>query len=284
MGTATAVRRHPAPAAPGRRRRRRRAYAVVGASVGVLAVVIAIVAAGAASGTRWHPVPRQPAPTTLVEAVSAVAQQTLDEVGIGTAAGVPQRIDDAAFVAGGRPEVLYVGAEYCPYYAVERWALVQALARFGTFHGLKTSASAPNDVYPNTPTFSFYGATYTSAYLSFVGKELADNVPHGKHYGSLEQLSSAEAAVYVAHSRGTPFIDLGGRYVVNGATYDPRVLDGLTAERIATLLADPTTPVARGVLGAANGITAALCQLTGGRPTRVCATQAVAAYTREGLH
>ena len=38
--------------------------------------------------------------------------------------------------ADGKPLVLYVGAEYCPYCAAERCAMVQALSRFGTFSNL----------------------------------------------------------------------------------------------------------------------------------------------------
>ena len=37
-----------------------------------------------------------------------------------------------ALTSGGKPEILYVGAEYCPYCAAERWAMVVALSRFGT--------------------------------------------------------------------------------------------------------------------------------------------------------
>src|SRR5205823_15010475 len=42
----------------------------------------------------------------------------------------------------GKPEVLYIGAEYCPFCAAERWSLVYALARFGTFKGLLLSTSS----------------------------------------------------------------------------------------------------------------------------------------------
>jgi len=32
--------------------------------------------------------------------------------------------------------VVYIGAEYCPYCAVERWPLIVALNRFGTLTNL----------------------------------------------------------------------------------------------------------------------------------------------------
>ena len=36
----------------------------------------------------------------------------------------------------GLPAVVYVGAEFCPYCAVQRWALLVAFSRFGTFSNL----------------------------------------------------------------------------------------------------------------------------------------------------
>ena len=33
----------------------------------------------------------------------------------------------------GKREILYVGANYCPYWAAERWAMVMELSQFGTF-------------------------------------------------------------------------------------------------------------------------------------------------------
>src|ERR1700721_1365736 len=43
--------------------------------------------------------------------------------------------------SGGKPEVLYVGTEFCPYCMAESWPLIVALSRFGQFTGLRTSRS-----------------------------------------------------------------------------------------------------------------------------------------------
>ena len=67
----------------------------------------------------------------------------------------------------GKPRIVYLGAEYCPYCATERWAMVNALSRFGTFKNLKITTSSATDVDANTPTFSFYGSTFTSPYIKF---------------------------------------------------------------------------------------------------------------------
>ena len=54
------------------------------------------------------------------------------------------------------PRIIYVGADFCPFCAAERWALVIALSKFGTFNVLHYMTSSASDVYPSTPTFTFY--------------------------------------------------------------------------------------------------------------------------------
>jgi hypothetical protein len=120
----------------------------------------------------------------------------LNEVGVGTASAKPTTITAPALTTGGKPEVLYIGAEYCPYCAAERWAVVVALSRFGAFSGLGETASSPSDVFPNTSTLTFHGASYASNYLTFTGKEIQGNqVVNGK-YAPLDTLSSAQQALF----------------------------------------------------------------------------------------
>ncbi len=38
-----------------------------------------------------------------------------------------------------------MGAEYCPFCAAQRWAMVNAFSRFGTFTGLTTTHSSSTD-------------------------------------------------------------------------------------------------------------------------------------------
>ena len=61
--------------------------------------------------------------------------------------------------------ILFVGAEFCPYCAAQRWPLIIALSRFGTFSGLQTTTSSSSIEYPNTITFTFRSATFTSQYI-----------------------------------------------------------------------------------------------------------------------
>ena len=64
--------------------------------------------------------------------------------------------------ASGKPIVLYVGGEFCPYCAAERWSPVVALSRFGTFSNLTLLRSSSTDMFPDTRTFSFAGSHYSS--------------------------------------------------------------------------------------------------------------------------
>ena len=69
----------------------------------------------------------------------------------------------------GKPLVVYIGAEYCPFCAAERWPMVVALSRFGTFSGLQIDhRRAPTSTRTRRPSRSTAPAT-RSHYLAFQG-------------------------------------------------------------------------------------------------------------------
>jgi Domain of unknown function (DUF929) len=272
-----------------KRQMRRRLWLVGGGSVALLAVVAVLLLIGGGStrstANQAGTAP-QKASVHLLEQVTSVPAGTLSSVGLGRVRTRPVPLADApALVADGKPRVVSIGADYCPFCAAQRWALVQALSRFGTFDNLSTVTSSAVDVYPSTATFSFHGAVYRSDYLSFTGLELATSTISGGHYTTLDTPSAADQALldtydappYAAQAGGIPFLDLGGKFLLIGATYDPGVLAGKTADQIAAALADPADPIAQAVDGSANLLTADLCQLTGGRPQAVCAAAPVRA-------
>jgi hypothetical protein len=252
------------------------------AGIVVLVVVIAL-AVALASGNKKS-TPNAPAGATLLQTVSSVPASVFTTVGTGTAANAPRPISAPALKIGAKPELLYIGAEYCPYCATERWPLVVALSRFGTFSHLQTTHSSSIDSFPNTPTFSFHGATYRSQYLAFTGVELATNQPQGDGYKPLDKLTSAQTDVFRTYTSppyanelgAIPFVDFGGRYLVTAVSYDPGVLSNKTASQIADDLHDPTTAVSKGAIGVANLFTAAICGLTGNQPAAVCGTTVIA--------
>ncbi len=205
----------------------------------------------------------------------------LDQVGVGSAANPPRRIDAPALTTDGKARVLYVGGEFCPYCAAQRWSMVVALSRFGTFSDLGQTTSSSTDVYPDTPTLTFHGSSYTSDVVAFSGVETSDR--EGEPLDALPAEDEATFTTYnqppyVVGSGGSiPFVDIGGRYVISGASYRPEVLQGKTHEEIAAALADPDSDIAQGVDGAANLITAAICATTADQPAAVCTSAGVKA-------
>lgn len=115
----------------------------------------------------------------------------LDEVGAGDVQALPAKVDAPALTADGKSKVLYVGAEFCPFCAAQRWPVVVALSRFGTWTGLGQTTSASDDVFPETATLSFHGAIYTSDYLSFTGVETSGRTKVNGQYAPLDEPSAA---------------------------------------------------------------------------------------------
>jgi hypothetical protein len=214
---------------------------------------------------------------------------TLDLVGRGQVDALPQRIDaQPALTEGGKPLVLYIGGEYCPFCASQRWALVTALNRFGEFTGLTGTRSAET----NTATVSFHGATYTSPYLAFQGVELATNRRQGNFYEPLDRLTAAQEQImrtydappYVPErsTGAVPFVDFANRFLQTGSAFSPLLLGELSQDQIAAELTnDPTGEIGRALYGSANAFTVILCVLTEGQPADVCASPAATAYQQE---
>ena len=53
----------------------------------------------------------------------------------------PTKVTGSALTFDGKPGIFYYGAEYCPYCAAERWPVVVALSRFGTWSNLQQTIS-----------------------------------------------------------------------------------------------------------------------------------------------
>src|SRR3984885_3436023 len=271
---------------------RKRALITTGSVIVVIAIVVAFIVIKA-SGNNNSPssssggVTGTALPASVAKDITTVPASTLNSVGVGSVpaymtsaeGGQPaiSKISDKALTSGGKPEMLYIGAEFCPYCGAERWAMAQALSRFGTFTTpLRGIHSSSTDTDPSTPTLTFYKSSYTSKYLAFTPVE-NETISHAP----LQNTTAAQQAVWVKYSPpnqlGYPFIDFGNKYLINGPQFDPAVLSGLTWEQVAQQMRDPSTKVAQGVLGAANYITAAICKITGNAPASVCSAPAVTA-------
>jgi hypothetical protein len=271
-------------AAAQRAGRRKRVLIASGAIVVVAAVVVAFASLSGKS-TSSNSAGGAPTPptgselTSIVNVTTSVPAGTLDQVGAGQVGAPPTTISGAPLTSGGKPEMLYMGGEYCPYCAAERWAMVVALSRFGTLSGLATTHSAARngagqaEPYPNTATWTFVHTHLASTYLTFTPVELYTNTPDPSTggYTTLQTPTAAQQALITKYASGSiPFVDYGNKYLSVGVSYDPGVLKGLTWSQIATDLHTAASPVAKGVLGTANYMTAAICELTGNRPASAC--------------
>jgi Domain of unknown function (DUF929) len=292
-----------------RAEQRKRIWIAGGSILAVVAVVIAFVLIKTNS-SGGHPAAASNGPTgasltSLTNQVTGVPQSVLDQVGGGSisssdfipaseissasasGAGYFSYVNGKALTSGGKPEVLYIGAEYCPFCGAQRWAMIAALSRFGTFTGLKTIHSSSTDSYPNTPTWSFYGSKYTSQYITFTSVEETTNERQGNSsntstpYVVLQTPTSAEDSLLSQYDPGNPsqgeggaipFIDLGNKYVQVGnmSPYGPQDLQDKSWSQVATAMTQPTTTIAKDADGNANYMIAGICSLTNNQPSTAC--------------
>jgi len=308
MGKAERIRRMNAreriavqQAAAQRAEARRRMFLAGGSVLGVLVIVIVLIIVKAASNTpaaASGSAASSSTTATVTNEIAAVPASTLNSVGKGS--GVSPMIatkGQPPLTSGGKPEIVYMGAEYCPYCAAERWAMAVALSRFGSFSGLHLIRSSNDDVFTNTATLSFYKSTYTSKYLVFSPVEMYSEKQVGDGYATLQKPTATESALmskydappYISSSDAGsfPFVDIGNQYLVLGAQYLPSTLGttesvdpghfGLSWTQIASDLKSPSSPVAKAIDGTANSITAAICKITNNSDAAVCNSAAATA-------
>jgi hypothetical protein len=287
-----------------RSEQRRRIYLAGGSILVVAIVVIALVLvklnSGGGTAAASSNGPTGAALTTLTKQVTGVPTSVTDKVaggGINTSLFVstptPAAVTSASsagtyfatvtgtpLTSGGKPEVLYMGAEYCPFCAAQRWAMVNALSRFGTFTGLTTTHSSSTDADPNTPTWTFYKSTYKSNYINFTSVEETTNARQGNSsstsvpYVTLQTPTAAENALGQSYDPGgsIPFIDIGNKYVQVGnlSPLDPAMLTGKTWSQVAAAMNDPSSSLGQAEIGNANYMTAGICKLTNNQPVTAC--------------
>ena len=225
-----------------------------------------------------------PVSSTVLNYLSGVSINTMNFIGPGAtgATPIPSSNTTALLTSNGKPEVLYIGAEYCPYCAVERWAMIVALDKFGNFSGLEYMQSATTpEVFPNTATFTFVHATYTSNYVSFVPVEQYDN---SNNHNPLMTATADQTNLMNAYdTKGNiPFVDIANRYTIVGSQIQPSVIANANWTQIASQLDNKSSAFAQNIDGAANRLIGEICKIDGGQPATVCSQSFAisAAYTR----
>jgi hypothetical protein len=237
-----------------------------------------------------------PAPSSLVSTLASVPTSVYDAIGVSSPSNpvlAPRPAGNGTgplwlATAGGAPEpvVFFYGAEFAPYAAAQRWPLILALSRFGAFTRLGIMQSSTTTAFANLSTFTFWNVSYSSKYVILESVERYSSLdPTGGRYLGLQTPDTRQAAA-VANYGGTAntfaLLDVANRYVLNGASFAPGVLAGLTQDQIAGNLDTPASPLTQAVVTAANEITATICSVDGDRPDAVCESRGVLAAD-EGL-
>ncbi|MDA4118578.1 MAG: DUF929 domain-containing protein [Thaumarchaeota archaeon] len=221
----------------------------------------------------------QPVSSDIMTAVTGVSTNTLSAVGQGPSGilspSPAPSTSSGNLTLNGKPEVLYIGGEYCPYCAAERWAMLVAFSKFGNFTGVQYMQSSAGDVYASTSTFTFANANYSSKYITFVTVEYWDRNDQVKG-----ALTSGQQALFSQFdsNQNIPFVDFGNKYLVMGAQYLPSALRvGDSAQGapynwtlIASQLNNSSNVIAQNVDGAANRMISAICKIDGAQPSSVC--------------
>jgi hypothetical protein len=240
----------------------------------VAVVLVAVVVFVVWSGFRQTsaPAPNQQNQAKIIDQATHVPASVYDQVDPSSQTLKPTGGTAVLKGADGKPELLYVGAEYCPYCAAERWSIVAALSRFGTFSNLSLTTSSGIDQYPDTPTFSFRGSSFKSDAITFTPVEIQDR--NGKQ---LEQPTADQQKLMQTYDSGgsIPFVLVAGRYAGTGSGYQPDSLQGKTWSQVASDLDNPSAGSTRGIIGEANMLSAAICRVTDGQPAAVCQSTGV---------
>jgi Domain of unknown function (DUF929) len=261
------------------RKRNQRIVLLSIAMVAIIAIVTVIYIAHQSSNTNYpidHYI-NAPVNSTTLRALTGVTGPTLTAVGGGAPSSVsaPAKVSGPPLTVDGKPEVLYVGGEFCPFCAIERWSMIIAFSKFGTFSGLQYMLSSATDVNANTPTFTFANATYASQYIAFVpveefGRAGPSDVRQPLTSEQQGLVSQYDTCAVSGQSGGIPFIDFANQYAVNCGAQSGLVIAGQGWSSIASQLNDPSSTVAKNIDGAANYLITAICKIDGGQPSTVC--------------
>jgi Domain of unknown function (DUF929) len=254
---------------------RRRLLVPVAAVTAVLAIVVALVTVKLTASPAHLVASESPATAAVVAQVSTVPAALLASVNPGeTITSLePAKTSGPPLTIDGKPAIVFVSEESCPFCAAERWSVAVALSHFGTLSDLGTTSSSATDVYPNTATLSFRKVRYRSNELTLRTTELADNADRPlQPQTALDTrlIDTYDVPPYVNsadQSGAVPFLDIANKYVLAGAQYNPQILAGLSAAQIASQLSNPSSQVARAIDGSAQVIITAIDQVLHNKPT-----------------
>jgi Domain of unknown function (DUF929) len=258
-----------------RARNRRWGLASIGLVIVIVAALVIVKVAGSggnSGGDQASPPAGTPIPAATLSKLASVPMSTL---AAAPRSGLINSIQSSggghALASNGKPELLFIGAEYCPHCAAERWAMYVALSKFGTFSpdpGRLHSATQDG----NVPTLTFYGTTYSSPYFAFTPVEVYTNKSTANGYAPLQTPTQAQANVWQSVGAGTfPFLDLAGKASLAGAQYSYAPLQNLPFSAVAAQVGDNSTEIGAAIDASAYQLVKSICHsLSSSQPASVC--------------
>lgn len=247
----------------------------------VVVVVIVLVVVNQVQTSNGQKNVTAPAPAVVTSDLSTIPESAFAAAGVtkvGSQVAGIKMIGGTPVLTNGLPTVIYVGGEFCPYCAAERWALAASLERFGSLSDLYITRSAATD--GNYATLSFIKARYSSKYIAFSGSEQEDRA-----HNPLQTVPAPELASFTKYGGSAyPYLSINDAYQ-SSVQYDVSLLGTMTAEQIAAAIKDPSTKLGAAVLASANVLTAGICAETKQQPAAVCGAtevKAAAAFTNTG--
>ena len=273
------------------------AWGAVGLVILLVVVLVVVKITSGSSTSSTAPSPKA-VTSTVAKQVTQIPESVFNTVGV-TSPTIPVTAPkptkgQKALTIDGKPGVMFLGGEFCPYCAAERWSVIAALSRFGKFSGLETMQSSATDVYPKTQTFTFVQAKYTSTYVGDWLVELYSNQkkPTGSGWKILQTPTKAQEANIAKYdtaqytggsatsSGSIPYLNFGNKFVSSGASYNPTNLQSLSRGQIAGALTSPTDAVTKAIISSANYMSAAVCSIDGSQPSNVCSGKGVQAAAK----
>jgi len=262
------------------RRARTRLYGIVAVVlvVVIVAVLVVVKVAGGGSGSgsgaggdQASPPAGTPVPAATLAKLQSIPLSTLTAAPTSGVVTSPQSVNGQALTADGKAQMLFIGAEFCPHCAAERWPLYIALSKFGTFSpqpGRIHSANEDGDV----PTLTFYGTTYSSPYFTFTPVEVYTNKLQGDGYAPLQTPTQAQLSLWQSANGGSfPFVDFGGKKVLPSAQYLFTPLQSLPFSTVAAQVGNNSTQIGADIDASAAQLITTICgSLTHDQPSDVC--------------
>jgi hypothetical protein len=218
--------------------------------------------------------------TGTPQAVPVGTARALQSLPIGTLVAASSEVSHlhpatqltgAPLRSGNKPEFLYIGAEFCPIRAAQRWSMVVALFHFGTFTNLQPTRSAVRD--GNVATLRFYGSSYSSPYLPFTPVETTTNQPKGNYYQTLKTPTPAQQALWSSTLGGNlsfACLHIGREYLLNTSQHPVSLLIGHSFDDIAGSMGNNNSTIGANIGASAAALIKYVCSIARQQPAALC--------------